>query len=123
MGRRELAWVVCEGGWCRLKDVFLEGMRDHYGVYVIWRRGVPSRPMRVFYVGQGNIRRRIRQHRHNIRAYPRGREGDLRVTWALVESREERSGIERYLADELKPRFGKQWPRVELIGVNLPLMT
>ena len=103
-----------------MKDVFLDGMNRDYGVYIIWRRGVPSWPMRVLYVGQGNIRRRIRQHRHNIRAYLRGREGDLRVTWALVESEDERSGIERYLADELKPRFGCNWPRVEPILVNLP---
>ena len=119
---RIVEWVSCVGGWCRLKDLFLDGMRTHYGVYIIWRRGVPSRRMRVLYVGQGNIRRWIRQHRHNIRAYPKGREGDLRVTWALVESESERSGIERYLADELKPRFGKKWPRVEPVPVNLPQM-
>ena len=71
-GMRIVPGVQCVGGWCRLKDVFLEGMRRGYGVYVIWRRGVPSRRMRVLYVGQGNIRRRIRQHRHNIRAYSRG---------------------------------------------------
>ena len=120
MGREELLWVRCEGGWCRLKDVMLEGMRWDYGVYIVWRRRVPSRPMRIFYVDQGNIRRRIHQHRHNIRAHPKGREGDLRVTWALVESRDERSGIERYLANELKPRFGKHWPKVEPVPVNLP---
>ena len=117
---RNVEWVICIGGWCRLKDVFLTGMAKHYGVYIIWRKGVPSRRMRVLYVGQGNIRRRIRQHGHNIRAYPRGREGDLRVIWALAESEDERSGIERYLADELRPRFGSKWPRVEPILVNLP---
>ena len=121
MAHRRLVWVECEGGWCRLKDVMLEGMGRDYGVYVIWRRGVrPRGAMRVLYVGQGNIRRRIRQHRHNIRVYPRGREADLRVTWALVESEDERSGIERYLANELRPRFGKYWPRVEPVAVNLP---
>ena len=87
-----------------MKDVFLEGMGRDYGVYVIWRRGTASRRQRVLYVGQGNIRRRIRQHRHNIRAYPMGREGDLRVTWVLVESRDERSGIERYLGGVVKVR-------------------
>ena len=103
-----------------MKDVFLEGMGRDYGVYVIWRWGTTSRRMRVLYVGQGNIRRRIRQHRHNIRAHPMGREGDLRVTWALVKSEDARSGIERYLANELKPRFGKHWPAVEPIAVDLP---
>ncbi len=120
---RTVEWVSCIGDWCRLKDVFLEGMAKHYGVYIIWRRGVPSRRMRVLYVGQGNIRRRIRQHRHNIRAHPRGREGDLRVAWALVEDPAERSGVERYLADELRPRFGSQWPRVGPVRVNLPELT
>ncbi len=79
--------------------------------------------MRVLYVGQGNIRRRIRQHRHNIRAYPIERQDDLRVTRALVESEDERSGIERYMADELRPRFGSKWPKVEPVPVNLPLLT
>ena len=120
---RTVEWVSCEGGWCRLKDVFLEGMVKDYGVYIIWRRGVPSRRMRVLYVGKGNIRRRIRQHRHNIRAYPWGREGDLRVTWVLVGSKYDRSGVERFLADELKPRFGSKWPKVEPIPVNLPELT
>ena len=32
----------------------------------------------------------------------------------------ERSGIKRYLVDELKPRFGKHWPKVEPVPVNLP---
>ena len=73
-------------------------------------------------MGQRIIRRRINQHRHNIRAYPKGREGDLRVTWALAESKDERDGIERYLADELKPRFGEKWPKVDPVSVNLPAM-
>ena len=120
MAHRRLVWIRCEGGWCRLKDVMLEGMGRDYGVYVIWRRTTPSRRQRVLYVGQGNIRRRIRQHRHNIWAYPMGREGDLRVTWALVESGDERSGIGRYLADQLQSRLGHHWPKVEPIPVNLP---
>ena len=49
--------------------------------------------------GQGSMMFQIRQHRHNIRVYLRGREGDLRVRWALVESEARRSGIERYLSD------------------------
>ncbi len=40
-----------------------------------------------------------------------------------VESGDERSGIERYLADELKPRFGSKWPQVEPIPVKLPELT
>ena len=44
------------------------------------------------------------------------------MIWALVESEDERWGIERYPANERRPRFGKQWPAVEPVGVNLPLM-
>ena len=57
-----------------MKDVFLEGMGGITVSYVIWRRGTASRRQRVLYVGQGNIRRRIRQHRPTFRAYPMGRE-------------------------------------------------
>ena len=120
MAHRRLVWVQCEGDWCRLKDVMLEGMGRDYGVYVIWRRGTASRRRRVLYVGQGNIRRRIRQHRHNVGAYPRGREGDLRVTWALVEFEDERSGIERYLANELKPGLGSTGPGLSRFRSTCP---
>ena len=45
------------------------------------------------------------------------------MIWALVESEDEQSGIERNLANELKPRFRKHWPAVEPIPVNLPLLS
>ena len=28
MAHRRLVWVECEGGWCRLKDVMLEGIGE-----------------------------------------------------------------------------------------------
>ena len=103
-----------------MRKTFTVGPQVQQATVIGSETGKQGFTKRVFYVGQGNIRRRIRDHRHHIQAHPRGREGDLRVTWALVESEDERSGIERYLANELEPRFGKHWPAVEPIPVNLP---
>lgn len=51
---------------------------------------------------------------------PGHRGSDLRVSWAPVESERDRRGIERYLADQLRPSMGYHWPKVEPIPVNLP---
>ena len=85
MRPRELEWTCCNGGWCRLKDVFLTGMARHYGVYIIWRKGVPSRRIRVLYVGQGKHQATNPSVPAQHPGIPKGREGDLRVTWALVK--------------------------------------
>jgi len=81
------------------------------GVYIIWQAGGP-----VIRVGQGIIRDRLSTHRRDtaITAYP-----NLYVTWAPVLS-PYRDGIERYLADILKPKVGDAFPYVNPIQVFLP---
>ena len=116
-GILHLDWMKCDdGSWCRLGGVDLGGPRlnDLLGVYVIWTaRG------RAIYVGQGRIRERLQGHRGDpsILQY---REGELWVTWASVAAQDMRDGIERYLADRLRPAVGSAYPRVFPLAVNLP---
>jgi len=81
------------------------------GVYIIWQSNGP-----VIRIGQGIIRNRIAEHRENraITKY-----NNLYVTWAKVPI-QYRDGIERYLADTLKPLVGDAFPGVDPIKVNIP---
>lgn len=113
-----LSWNKCEGNaWCPFLTVNLQ--HTHFatmaGVYIIWHGG--QNPATV-YVGQGNIAERIAAHRteQNILKYsPLG----LFVTWASVAPGQ-RDGIERFLADHLKPKEGFAHPAVVAIAANLP---
>jgi hypothetical protein len=85
------------------------------GVHVIWHGGPKPWTVRV---GQGNVCERLTAHRVDsaISAYrPLG----LFVTWATVPSYE-KDGVERFLADELRPLIGDRHPDVRPIPVNLP---
>lgn len=81
------------------------------GVYVIWQEGGP-----VVRVGQGIIRNRLTAHRNDktITAHL-----PLRVTWASVGTYY-RDGVERYLANILKPVVGDAFPDVTPVPVSLP---
>ncbi|MCC7004487.1 hypothetical protein IT397_01030 [Candidatus Nomurabacteria bacterium] len=81
------------------------------GVYIIWQGNGP-----VIRVGQGIIRDRLSAHRRDtaITAYQ-----NLYVTWAPV-SAIYRNGVERYLANILKPRVGDAFPNVNPIPAFLP---
>ena len=81
------------------------------GVYVIWQ-GNGS----VIRVGQGKIKDRLAEHRANpaITKYD-----NLYVTWAPVYA-QYRDGIERHLANVLKPLVGDAFPNANPIAVNLP---
>jgi hypothetical protein len=85
------------------------------GVYVIWHDGKPPWIVRV---GQGDIATRIREHRNDqkILAY---RSFGLYVTWATVPAHQ-LDGVERYLADKLRPLVGDRHPDVVPVPVNLP---
>ena len=80
-----------------------------------------SRRARVVYVGQRFIENRIRQHRRKcskvLRTVP---DRNLRVTWARVDSQEDRNCIESFLAEYLHPVVGDRWPGAYPIQVNLP---
>ncbi len=59
----QLNWTKCQGDvWCKLNSVNLghEHFNNRHGVYMIWHGG--SSPA-VVYVGQGNIKDRIIEHR------------------------------------------------------------
>lgn len=110
----KLNWTKCgkDSHWCDLKNLDLTTVSGE-GVYIIWHIGNPSRVVRV---GQGDIAKRLSEHRNNQQIT---RYGQLRVTWAKVDARS-RDGVERYLADTWKPLVGDAFPDVRAIEVNSP---
>jgi len=108
-------WAKTEAnGWHALGSVDLKDARI-YGVYVIWHEGDPGR---VVCVGQGNIRDRLQFHRRNPEVQKFGNHGNLRVMWAAVPAHQV-DGVERYLADHLKPLIVDVRPDATPIAVNL----
>ena len=114
----QMNWIKCQGNvWCNLHTVDLN--HSHFnnleGVYIIWHGG--SNPKTV-YVGQGNIRERLTQHRSNAQIQLYSGLG-LFVTWASVSSLH-RDGVERFLADNLHPLVGHVYPTAMPIQVIIP---
>ena len=107
-------WAKPENGWHDLNSVELEDAKV-YGVYVIWHEGDPGR---VVCVGQGNIRDRLKFHRRNAEVKKFAKHGTLRVMWAAVEVHLV-DGVERYLADHLKPLVADVRRDATPIVVNL----
>ena len=100
--------------WCGLADVPLSQIRTT-GVYVIWHGGMTPWTVRV---GQGIVAQRVSDHQkdHAIKQY--ATQG-LYVTWADV-SQQYLDGVERYLAETLRPKVGTRFPDVLPIVVNSP---
>jgi hypothetical protein len=113
----QVTWITCGNGtnWCPLESVNLDGI-DAKGVYIIWHDGNPSRVVRI---GQGDIKKRLCEHRCDSEILAYRRYGTLRVTWASV-SLAYRDGVERYLADRYPPLVGDAFPDVLPIAVNSP---
>lgn len=110
-------WMKCTtGNWCSFDKLDLSGVSE-VGVYIIWHEGNPGR---VVYVGQGDVAKRIAQHRNNTEITKYAKLGTLRVTWAAVGSQKDRDGIERYLANTWPPLVGDAYPDVSPISVNSP---
>jgi hypothetical protein len=112
-----LNWIKCDGNqWCNLLTLNLD--HSHFegllGVYIIWHGG--QNPATV-YVGQGVIADRLRAHRADPRILQYGQLG-LFVTWAKVDY--SRDGIERFLANQLRPKEGPNHPEAAPVSVNLP---
>ena len=106
-------WVKCSGNvWCELERLTLNTVRGS-GVYAIWAGNT------WVYVGQGDVASRLQAHRGESAILDYRRNGELMVTWAVVPANQ-MDGIERYLADTLRPAVGKQYPVVLPIPVNLP---
>jgi hypothetical protein len=108
-------WAKTEtNAWFPLNSVDVEDLRI-YGVYVIWHEGDPGR---VVCVGQGNIRDRLKFHRRNPEVQKFAKFGGLRVMWAAVPAHQV-DGVERYLADYLKPLIVDYRREAPPIAVNL----
>lgn len=110
-----LIWNKCvKGIWCNFLSVNLDNahFNNLEGVYIIWQGGGP-----IIRIGQGIIRDRLFAHREDkeITAY-----SNLFVTWTAISSQPSRDGVERYLANRLKPRVGNMFPSVNPIMINLP---
>ena len=88
------------------------------GVYIVWRPEPATRLWRDVYVGQGKIKPRLSFHRWTKQGATAG-DDYLRATWAPV-AKADRSGVEAYLAQRLRPEQGNVWPKVAGISVNLP---
>jgi hypothetical protein len=85
------------------------------GVYIIWYGGPKPGTVRV---GQGDISSRLKIHRADAKILVY-RSLSLFVTWAEVPFSQQ-NGVERYLADQLRPIVVDQYPDVTPISVNLP---
>ena len=106
-------WVKSSrGAWCELERLDLKSVKGA-GVYVIWAGKT------WLYVGQGDIASRLQAHRGEDAIMEWRKEGALMVTWAIVPD-SQLDGLERYLADALRPTVGKQHPNTLPIPVNLP---
>ena len=89
------------GRWSRFAFIDPD-LANTVGVFVIWQEGRNS----TVYVGQGNVRDEIVRLREEQRV---GRSDALLIAWARVSSAETRDGVERWLAEILKPEI--QVPR------------
>ncbi len=110
----ELKWHRCQGNlWCNFNAVNLD--HQHFngieGVYIIWHAG---KHPHVVYVGKGNIRDRIKEHRRK-KEIQEFSQFTLFVTWAEVAP-DYQEGVEAYLANYWKPKVGNNYPAVELIS-------
>ena len=109
-----LNWGKCgdDGHWCDFHHLNLTAdmFKDLKGVYIIWSGEHTVR------LGSGIIKDRITEHRKNpeITSYP-----NLKVTWAEVNANQ-MEGVEKYLADTLRPAIGDAFPDRTPIPVNLP---
>ena len=117
----QVQWGTCENDrWCDLWKVRLKNPKL-VGVYIIWR--VAPKPLmqlkQVVYVGQGVVQDRIEEHREDFDILTELVEHDAYVTWAALRP-SALNGVERYLANLLKPLVGVRHPAAEPIPVSLP---
>lgn len=114
----KVTWFQCKSGnWCECDRLDL-GTVDDIGVYMI---GYESDKGSIYtiYVGQGDIAERLAEHRSDEKISTYSKRGTLYTTGANL-SKSYRDGVERYVADQLKPLVGSRHPDVTPINVNLP---
>lgn len=112
-------WFKCKSSyWCKF-ETFNLGSVDEHGVYVIGYKKPDAYSICTVYVGQGDVAARLADHRSDSRITSYRDRGALYTTWAEVQVHD-RDGVERYVADKLKPLAGSLHPDVDPIAVNLP---
>ena len=119
-----LSWATCgdDGHWCDFLRLKLDSdSLSKGGVYVIWSEDAGGSRKVAVYVGQGKpVADCLARHRDEVTITRHGRNGRvMRATWAKVR-KEERGGVERYLADALRPLEGDRWSSDSPIPVNHP---
>lgn len=113
----QLDWIKSEQkSWCSFEHVNLSlpHFDNRSGVYVIFRGDGPT-----VRVGQGEIRGRLTTHRSDQAILNCAKGNPLLATWATVPAAQ-RDGVERFLAETLKPMIGDRFPDCSPIQVNLP---
>jgi hypothetical protein len=111
-----LTWIKSTSRlWLPFETFDLSNVRTT-GVYVIWHGGQTPWTVRV---GQGDIKDRLTAHRGDQAVLAYRSKGDLFVTWVAVPPAS-LDGVERYLANQLRPLVGDRHPDVTPIPVNLP---
>ncbi len=94
---------------------------DGHGVYVIWKPGERGvRPSVTIRVGQGDVPQCLVAERNNPAVLRHG--PGLLVTWAVVDHLHA-SGVEAFLAQELRPVLGARFALVVPHAVNLPAVS
>ena len=119
-----LSWRGCgdDGHWCNFLQLNLDSdSLAKGGVYVIWSEEPTGARKTTVYVGQGKpVADCVARHRDEATITRHQKDGRiLRVTWAKV-GKEQRGGVERYLADTLDPLEGDRWSNDDPVRVNLP---
>lgn len=122
--RLKLEWAECgeDRHWCDFLHVRLDSdSLSKGGVYFIWSENARGSDRTVVYVGKGKpLADPIARHRGEPNITRHGRGGRiLRATWARV-GKQDRGGVERYLADTLRPVEGSRWSDDTPVAVNLP---
>jgi|CXWL01.1.fsa_nt_gi type II secretory ATPase GspE/PulE/Tfp pilus assembly ATPase PilB-like protein len=118
MAALSVYWNRCEGDtWGELYAVDLKD--PHFdkleGVYMVWLGG--SQPAAIC-AGSGLIRDEIAKRRSEPGILAM-RDKSLLVTWAKVDTYS-RAGVERWLLENLKPKFPTALPGSVAVEVNLP---
>jgi hypothetical protein len=120
----KVSWATCadDGHWCNFLLVKLDSdSLAKGGAYVIWSEDADGAGKTAVYVGQGKpVAECLARHREQVKITRH--EGDgrvLRATWARLR-KEERGGVEHYLADTLRPLEGDRWSDDTPVRVNLP---
>lgn len=119
-----ISWSRCGGDshWCDFLGLKLDSdPLSKGGVYVIWSEDPDGSRKTAVYVGQGKpVSDCLARHRSETAVTRHGRNGKiLRATWTRVR-KNERGGVEHYLADTLQPFEGDRRSDDDPVLVNLP---